>query len=394
MADTPGSDAKERVVTSATATEPTPIPITPGLEGLVVAETSIGDVRGLEGFYHYRQYSAVELAADRTFADVVELLFCGELPARLDNTTALRPRPLPPGLSAILPQIAPTGTPLDVLRSAVSLLGAEFGWKPLLDIPPDELLSQARQLCALVPTILSSVDRLRRGLSPIEPRDDLGFAENYLWMLHGDVPDAAVARAVEQYLMLVIDHGFNASAFTARVIASTGADLAACICGAIGAMSGPLHGGAPSRALDMLDEIGDPSRAAGFVRDLVGSGGRVMGFGHRVYKTDDPRSRFLRDLAAHLDAPLLGFATDVEQTVEQTLAELKPGRELHANVEFYAGVVMDACGISRDMFTPTFTTGRVVGWCTHVMEQAGHNRLIRPSARYVGPPAPQPVPSG
>jgi citrate synthase len=380
-------------VTSTTATDLTQVLVAPGLEGLVVAETSIGDVRGLEGFYHYRQYSAVEIAADRTFTDVVDLLFTGELPSAAENGTALSPRPIPAALAAILPQIAATGAPLDVLRSAVSLLGAELGWKPILDTAPEELLSQARQLCALVPTILSAVDRLRRGLAPIEPRDDLRFAENYLWMLHGEIPETTIARAVEQYLMLVIDHGFNASTFTARVIASTGADLAACICGAIGAMSGPLHGGAPSRALDMLDEIGDPSRTAAFVRELVNAGGRVMGFGHRVYKTDDPRSRFLRDLAADLDAPLLAFATDVEHSVEETLAELKPGRELHANVEFYAGVVMDACGISRDMFTPTFATGRVVGWCAHVMEQAGHNRLIRPSARYVGPPAPQSVPS-
>jgi citrate synthase len=380
-------------VTGTTATDLTAVLAAPGLEGLVVAETSIGDVRGLEGFYHYRQYSAVELAADRAFTDVVELLFTGELPREAESGTAISPQPLPAALATILPQIAPTGTPLDVLRSAVSLLGAEFGWKPILDTSPEELLSQARHLCALVPTILSAVDRLRRNLTPIEPRDDLGFAENYLWMLHGEVPEAAIARAVEQYLMLVIDHGFNASTFTARVIASTGADLAACICGAIGAMSGPLHGGAPSRALDMLDEIGDPSRAAAFVRELVGAGDRVMGFGHRVYKTDDPRSRFLRDLAARLDAPLLAFAADVERSVEETLAELKPARELHANVEFYAGVVMDACGISREMFTPTFATGRVVGWCAHVMEQAGHNRLIRPSARYVGPSAPQPVPS-
>jgi citrate synthase len=375
-----------------TATHLAPVLATPGLEGLVVAETSIGDVRGLEGFYHYRQYSAVELAADRTFADIVELLFTGELPTGANNGAAMSPQPLPAELAAILPQIAATGTPLDVLRSAISLLGAEFGWRPILDTSSEELLGQARHLCALVPTILSAADRLRRSLTPIEPRDDLGFAENYLWMLHGEVPDAAVARAVEQYLMLVIDHGFSASTFTARVIASTGADLAACICGAVGAMSGPLHGGAPSRALDMLDEIGDPSRTAEFVRELVGAGDRVMGFGHRVYKTEDPRSRFLRELAANLDAPLLGFAIDVERSVEATLAELKPGRDLHANVEFYAGVVMDACGISRDMFTPTFAIGRVVGWCAHIMEQAGHNRLIRPSARYIGPPAPQPVP--
>jgi citrate synthase len=380
------------VTNTATKVESTPFLAPPGLEGVVVAETSIGDVRGLEGFYHYRQYSAVELAAERSFADVIELLFTRELPTQLGAGCELTPQPLPAGLAGILDQIASRGAPLDVLRSAISLLGAELGWKPVLDISAGELQREARQICTFVPTVLSAVDRLRRGLAPIAPREDLAFAQNYLWMLHGELPEPMVARAVEQYLMLVVDHGFNASTFTARVIASTGADLAGCICGAIGAMSGPLHGGAPSRALDMLDQIGDPSRTASFVRELVSGGGRVMGFGHRVYKTDDPRSRFLRELAGHLEAPLLSFATDVERSVEATLAELKPGRELHANVEFYAGVVMDACGISREMFTPTFATGRVVGWCAHVMEQAAHNRLIRPGARYVGPPAPQPVP--
>jgi citrate synthase len=220
----------------------------------------------------------------------------------------------------------------------------------------------------------------------------LAYAANYLWMLTGVEPTAAQARALEQYLMLTIDHGFNSSTFTARVITSTGADLAAAICGAIGALSGPLHGGAPSRALDMLDAIGTPENAEAWVRGAVEHGGRIMGFGHRVYKTDDPRSLFLRDVARQMDAPLVDFATQVEQTVVDVLAELKPGRRLYANVEFYAGVVMAACGVTRDMFTPTFAASRTIGWTTHVVEQAAHNRLIRPAARYVGPVPPQPVP--
>ena len=221
---------------------------------------------------------------------------------------------------------------------------------------------------------------------------NLAAAANYLWMLTGAEPSAEQARALEQYLILTIDHGFNSSTFTARVITSTGADLAAAVCGAIGALSGPLHGGAPSRALDMLDQIGSPDRAEGWIREAIGRGERIMGFGHRVYKTDDPRSLFLRDVARQIDAPLADFAGHVERIVVDVLAELKPDQKLYANVEFFAGVVMDACGIPRQMFTPTFASSRVIGWAAQVMEQAADNRLIRPTARYVGPPPPEPVP--
>ena len=211
-------------------------------------------------------------------------------------------------------------------------------------------------------------------------------------MLTGAEPSALHARAIEQYMILTIDHGFNASTFTARVVTSTGADLGAAIVAAIGALSGPLHGGAPSRALDMLDAIGTPDRAEAYVRTAVEAGDRIMGFGHRVYKTDDPRSLLLRSVTEQLGGPLVEFSQSVERTTVDVLAELKPGRQLYTNVEFYAGVVMHTCGIPREMFTPTFATGRTIGWSTHVMEQAAHNRLIRPAARYVGPPPPQPVP--
>jgi citrate synthase len=369
-----------------------------GLEGVVVSETTVGDVRGLEGFFHYRQYSAVELAEKRSLEDVWFLLFTGELPttaeaARFGEKIA-RLRTLPPGLADLLPSLAGEGTPLDVLRTGVSLLGAELGWQPTTDIDAETLQEQATHLCAVVPTILTATYRLRSGRDPVPPRADLSSAANYLWMLTGETPSTEKARAVEQYLMLTIDHGFNSSTFTARVITSTGADLAAAIVGAVGALSGPLHGGAPSRALDMLDQIGSPDRADEWIRHAVDRGERIMGFGHRVYKTDDPRSVFLRQVANELGAPLASFACDVERTVVDVLRELKPGHQLYANVEFFAGVVMDACGIPRDMFTPTFASSRVIGWSAHVMEQAGDNRLIRPTALYVGPPPPQPVPPG
>ncbi len=369
-----------------------------GLEGVVVAETSIGDVRGMEGFFHYRQFSAVDLAARRSLEDVWQLLFDGELPDRSGaagfaaEVAALRT--LPEGLADLLPSLAAMGAPpMDVLRTAVSILGAELGWRPSLDIDHAALRSQALRLCAVVPTILTATFRLGNGENPIAPRPDLSYAANYLWMLRGEEAPTSHVRAIEQYLMLTIDHGFNASTFASRVIASTGADLAAAVSGAVGALSGPLHGGAPSRALDMLDAIGTPDRAKAWIREAVTRGDRIMGFGHRVYKTDDPRSVFLREVARALGGPLFEFAEEVEQITVATLAELKPGRRLYANVEYFAGVVMHTCGIPREMFTPTFASSRTIGWAAHIMEQAGDNRLIRPAARYVGPPPPQPVPA-
>lgn len=368
----------------------------PGLEGVTVAETGIGDVRGAEGFFHYRQYSAVELAERRSFEDVWYLMVHGELPtpsrATQFRAAAAAQRELPADVATLLEPLATAGTPLEVLRSVVSVLGARAGWGPTLDITAEELSAQTLRLGALVPTVVAAAHRLRSGHPPIAPRDDLGHAANLLWMVTGVEPSPAAARALEQYLILTIDHGFNASTFAARVITSTGADLASAVGGAIGALSGPLHGGAPSRALEMLDLVPDAEAAQRWVRDVVASGGRVMGFGHRVYSTDDPRSVLLRQVAQDLGGPRVAHALGVESAVVRTLAELKPGRELYTNVEFYAGVVMEACGLPRELFTPTFAASRTVGWSAHIEEQAADNRLIRPSARYVGPPAPQPVP--
>ncbi len=367
-----------------------------GLEGVVVATTTIGDVRGLEGFYHYRQYSAVDLAAARTFEDVWFLLFNGELPDRAQaeafSVQVRGLRALPPGLARMLPSIAQQGNPLDVLRTGVSLFGSELGWRPVSDGDLETVRSEALRLSAAVPTILAAAYRLRNGLDPVTPRDDLSFASNYLWMTTGVEPTPAQARAIDQYLIIATDHGFNASTFTARVITSTQADLAAAICGAIGALSGPLHGGAPSRALDMLDAIGTAENAEPWLRSAVENNERLMGFGHRVYKTEDPRSTFLRGVAQELGGSLVGYAMEVEKTAVRVLAELKPGRELYTNVEFYAGVVMNSCGMEREMFTPTFAAARTIGWTVNVLEQMADNRLIRPTARYVGPPPPQPVP--
>ncbi|HEV2766968.1 MAG TPA: citrate synthase [Acidimicrobiales bacterium] len=370
-----------------------------GLAGVIVADTEIGDVRGQEGFYHYRQYSARELAEKRTLEDVWHLLFEGELPTaaqRASFSDEVRTlRALPDAVRPLLPTVAGAGEtflPLDALRSAVSLSTALLGFRPSLDLTAGELRRDAVRLCAVVPTLITALFRLRQGQEPVQPDPDLAHAANYLWMLTGERPDPVHARAVEQYLISTVDHGFNVSTFTARVITSTGADLGAAVAGAIGALSGPLHGGAPSRALDMLEAIGQPEDAEAWIRREVEGGGRIMGFGHRIYKTDDPRSLLLRDIAERLGGDRVRFATTVERTIVKVLEELKPGRELHTNVEFYAGVVMERCGIPPAMFTPTFAASRVIGWCANILEQAADNRIIRPSARYVGPPPPQPVP--
>jgi citrate synthase len=212
-------------------------------------------------------------------------------------------------------------------------------------------------------------------------------------MLSGVDADPRHVRAIEQYLILGIDHGFNASTFVARAVTSTGADLGAAVVAALGSLSGPLHGGSPSRALDTLDAIGSPDDAATWVRDAVAGGQRIMGFGHAVYRTADPRSELLRGVVEDIGGELGRFAIQVEGEVERTLAELKPDRVLRTNIEWYAAVTMDRCGFPRDLFTPTFAAARVVGWCAHALEQHADNRIIRPSSRYIGPPPPQAVPT-
>ncbi|MGJ5834078.1 citrate synthase/methylcitrate synthase [Streptomyces ossamyceticus] len=370
-----------------------------GLAGVVVTDTELGDVRGQEGFYHYRQYSAVELAQTRGFEDVWHLMIDGELPdaaRRAAFAAEVGPlRRLPDDVRVTLPAIAAASAhsgPLSGLRTALSLLGAAKGFCPVYDLDEGRRRADALAASAAVPTLLAALYRLGQGLDPIEPRDDLPYAANYLYMLTGTEPDLWAARAIEQYLISTIDHGFNASTFTARVIASTGADVAACLVGAVGALSGPLHGGAPSRALDTLDAIGTPDRIDAWIRERVLAGDRIMGFGHPVYRTEDPRSRMLRGIAQQFGGPRVAFATEVERQVEAILAELKPGRELHTNVEFYAGVVMELCGLPREMFTPTFAAARVVGWSANILEQAQDSKIIRPAARYVGPVPPAAVP--
>jgi citrate synthase len=378
---------------------PALIQVPPGLKGVAVTDTVLGDVRGAEGFYHYRQYSAVDLARQCSFEDVWFLFVEGHLPNEAERRAfagEVAPlRVVPSAVAPVLGPIASVGAegPLDGLRSALSVVAASHKMRPVLDIDPFERRHDALTLAAVTPTLVAALYRLQHGLDPIEPRPDLGTAANLLWMIGDRALDADRVRALEQYLIATIDHGFNASTFTARVIASTGADMGACVVGAVGALSGPLHGGAPGRALDLLDEIGTVDRIDEVVVPKLAANERIMGFGHAVYQGEDPRSRLLHEVALRQGGPRVALAEQVEARIVELLAERHPERDLRTNVEFYAGVVMESCGVPSSLFTPAFASSRIVGWGAHVLEQAADSHILRPSSRYTGPPAPAPLPS-
>jgi len=358
----------------------------PGLKGLAVADTELGSVRGSEGFFHYRQYNAAELARGCTLEDVWALMLDGDLPPAVAPIDLGDQRALPAEVGDLVDASAATAAdPMVTLRVGLLALAEREGRGAVLDRTPDQLHDDAVRLAAVVPTILSRHHRRRQGLEPVEPDPGLGHATDYLRMATGAVPTDLAARAVEQYLVATVDHGFNASTFTARVVASTGADMAGAVVAAVGALTGPLHGGAPSRCIEMIDEIETPDRAADWVRAALASGEKIMGFGHAVYRADDPRGVVLREAAERLGGELVERAAGIETEILAVLAAWKPGQRIVTNVEFWAGVVLELAGLPRAMFTPTFSVSRSIGWTAHVIEQAGVGKIIRPSARYVGP---------
>jgi citrate synthase len=355
-------------------------------------------VLGRKGFYHYRGYNAVDVARRGRVEDAWHLLMCGDLPTAAQREEFARQteamRELPAGVAELLPSIARLSPPgsLASLRSAISVTSQAMGCLPWTDQADAETAEQGARLCAIMPVLAAQLFRLASGQHVIEPRADLGYSDNYLYMITGTVPDDRARYAVERYLMLTIDHGFNNSTFTSRVIASSGADLGAIVSGALGALSGPFHGGAPARVFYMLDAIGTPDNAERWLRRAIERGDKLMGFGHRIYKTIDPRSALLHEVARELHSDRVEFSEIVEKTAVQLLAELKPGRELYANVEFYAGVVLEAAGLPREMFTATFACSRIIGWLANVLEQIDDNRIFRPLAHYDGPEAPRELP--
>jgi len=352
-----------------------------GLEGVVAATTALSKVEGTAGRLIYRGYNIHDLARTTSFEEIAYLLWYGKLPTKMElvdlKVQMLEERTLPMAVLQVLKDLPPTAAPMDVLRTAVSALGAAtIQGKPTLD--------QAIALTERFPLILAAFHRMRNGLEPLEPHPEIGYAANYLYLLSGQMPKEEHVRALNAYLVLLADHGMNASTFTARIIASTESDIASAVVGAIGALKGPLHGGAPSKVQDMLEAIGTEDRAENWLRDALARGDRLMGFGHRVYKTEDPRAEELREMARIADPQQFALARRVEELALALLEEQKPGRRLYTNVEFYSTVVLASVGLPRDLFTPTFAASRVAGWTAHILEQVANNRLIRPEAEYTG----------
>jgi citrate synthase len=345
-----------------------------GLEGVVAAETSLSLVDGERGELIVAGHKLEQLV-ERCYEDVVGLLWDA---AGFRDEARVVAEALPAGTLALLRDAARRQlTPMDALRMAAASLTA----------PSDA--AAARLLVGAFPTIVASYARLERGEEPLAPRADLSLAANYLYMATGSEPHPELVRGLDVYLATVADHGLNASTFAARVVTSTGSDFVSAITGAIGALKGPLHGGAPGPALDMVFEIGSAERAEAVLRAKIARGERLMGFGHRVYKVRDPRADVLEAAAARMfaragDSKLYELARAVEATALNVLAEHKPERRLNTNVEFYTALLLHGLGLETAFFTPTFAIGRVAGWTAHCFEQRALGRLIRPQSVYVG----------
>jgi citrate synthase len=355
--------------------------VSSGLDGVVAATTQLSHVDGERGELVIAGFQVGELAAHATFEETTWLLWHGDLPSRSQLDTFRRElaalRAIPDATLRLLRDCAASRVDaIDALRIAAGTLSLTS--------------EEAAGIVARCPTIVAAYWRVRQGHEPIAPRADLGHAANFLYMLNGELPDPERTRGLETYLNTVVDHGLNASTFTARVITSTGADLVSAVVGALGALKGPLHGGAPGPALDMVFEIREPSRAEAVLRRKIESGEKLMGFGHRVYKVRDPRADVLAHAAERMftragDMSLYALARSVEGEALRLLEEYKPGRRLQTNVEFYTALLLHGLGFDVSLFTPTFAVSRVSGWIAHAFEQRRANRLIRPQSAYLGP---------
>jgi citrate synthase len=358
----------------------------PGLANVVAAQTRLSSVNGLEGELIIAGFPLQEIASQATFEEMVYLLWNDALPTATELNEFRQ---------ALAAQRVLPGATVEILRAAVHyrllpmdvlLLGAST---LSLDLAKSDPHHQAIAVLARFPMIVATYARLLNEQNIPSPRDDLGQTANYLYMLFGEVPQPEQVRGLETYLNTVVDHGLNASTFTARVITSTGSDLVSAVVGAIGALKGPLHGGAPGPALDMVFEIREAGRAETIIREKLARRERLMGFGHRVYRTRDPRAEVLSAAAEKMfeqsgDMALYTLAREVENVAVRLLAERYPDRNLQTNVEFYTALLLHGLGLSTDLFTPTFAISRVAGWIAHIFEQRQQSRIIRPESEYIG----------
>lgn len=361
-----------------------------GLAGVVVADTSSSHVDGANGILLYRGYDIRDLGAYATFEEVVHLLWYGSLPnaeqlAKLDAELKAN-RALPAEALTMMRDYPLDAEPMAVLRTAVSALG-------MVDPTADDIELEAAQkkslfITASMPTIVAAWERLRHGQEPIEPDSKLSHAANFLYMLDGAEPNPDAVRAMDSYLVMLADHGFNASTFSARVTTGTGADVYSSVTSAIGTLKGAAHGGAAQRAMEQFFEAADAESVADWYTNARATDRRIMGIGHRIYKVEDPRARILRPLAEKYassggNRQWYDIAYEIEQLSRQDDYFIE--RNLYANVDYYSAVVLYSIGLPVDQFTCAFAVSRVAGWTTHILEQLADNRLIRPQANYTGP---------
>jgi len=359
-----------------------------GLKGVYFDRSRVCDIDGRAGELWYRGYSIHDLAERSTFEETCYLLFHGELPraeelARFSSLLRAA-RVLPPAIPELI-RVVKDAHPMDVLRTAVSALAA---FDPdVADNSPEAMLRKGIRLTSQVPMIVAAHEHIRNGREPVAPDPKLAHAANFLYMLKGKAPSADAARLMDMDMVLHAEHGSNASSFAARVVAGTDADLHGAITAAVAALSGPAHGGAAENVMRMAQEIGDASRAAQYVKDRRAAGEPVMGFGHRVYRAEDPRARHMRAGVEKLSREM--GQPQWYQILEAVVAAMKPYARhgVNVNVDFYAGVVYFLNGIAEDLFVPIFAVGRVPGWTVQMLEQIENNILIRPLTEYTGPGA-------
>jgi 2-methylcitrate synthase len=356
-----------------------------GLEGVVVDTTAVSQVTSETSSLVYRGYPVQDLAEQCSFEEVAYLILNGELPTRAQLDTFIQQeraqRQIPQQLLTFLQQFPRHAHPMDSIRTAVSWLGMDDPTTP--DTSPQTMHKQAITLLAQLPTIVAAAFRIRKGQQPIEPRSDISYSGNFFHMCFDKVPQAEVVKAFDVSMILYAEHSFNASTFTARVITSTLSDLYSAITGAIGALKGPLHGGANEEVMHMLKEVAEPSRARQWMLDALAQKKKIMGFGHRVYKHGDSRAPTMQKYGLEM-ARVTGDRRwhDISAILEQTMIEQK---KIYPNLDFPAGPAYYLMGFDIDFFTPFFAMSRIAGWSAHIIEQAQNNRLIRPLSAYTGP---------
>ena len=360
-----------------------PAHVSKGLDDVIIGQSEVSWVGGTTGDLVYRGFDVRSLVPGVPYESIVHLLLYGDPPS-LDPSPevvlALRASRNPPATAERIVDALPAHLPpLEALRTILSSLGdGSFGYPPTL--------AEGFRLIAQTPALLARFVRAARGEVPVAPRAELSHAANYLWTLTGEEPTPIQVRALEGYLCLLADHGMNASTFALRIAISTQSDLASAATAALATLKGPLHGGAPSRVSEMLDAIGTPDRAADWVAERLDRRELLFGFGHRAYKTEDPRGLILHRIARSVaDPDRFALAEAVEKAALAALRKSRPDARLFTNVEYYSAVVLEAVGLPREMFTPTFAVARTAGWTAHALEQAADNRLIRPDVEYVGP---------